>query len=142
LEWDSDDEEWNRGLDPETDKDILETPRNRRYKEEDIEWVIQRLGEKLTYQEQQFAQHVDNIKDEVRMERRLSATTLGEDSFEDGSLESALLTLPEKQLMALSDLDETYSGEMPAHEFAAAIKDIPGLTEEQVRMVLNRDRSE
>lgn len=142
LEWDSDDEEWTRGLDPETDTAILNTPRERRYNEEDIEWVLEKLDDKLKYQEQQFAQDVETIKQEVRTERRLSAATSVEEDFAEGSLEAALLALPEKELMALSDLDETYTADMPAYEFAAAIKEIPGLTEEQIRIVLTRDRSE
>lgn len=142
VEWDSDDEEWTRGLDPETDAAILNTPRESRYSEEDIEWVIEKLGEKLTFQEQQFAQDVDLIKQEARAERRLSAATPDAESFAEGSLEAALLALSEKELMRLSDLDETYAADMPAHEFAAARKDIPGLSEEQIRMVLSRDRSD
>jgi hypothetical protein len=142
VEWDSDDEEWNRGLDPETDAGILNTPRERRYSEGDIDWVLEKLDGKLKYQEQQFAQDVETIKQEARSERRLSAATPEEENFAGGSLEAALLALSETELMALSDLDETYTAAMPDYEFAAAIKQIPGLTEEQIRMVLTRDRTE
>lgn len=142
LQWDSDDEEWNRGLDPETDKEILATPPNRRYNEEDIGWVLEKLDEKLKYQEQQFAQDIDNMKDEIRLQKRLSAESKEEEVFADDSLEAALLNLSDKQLVALSDLDENFTESMPTHEFEAAMRDIPGLTEEQIRMVLNRDRED
>ena len=144
---DSDDEEWKRGLDPETDTEILETPREYRYKEDDIDWILTKFDDKLTFLKQQFAQDVDVIKEEVKAEVRKNARSHPErsdvpDEVAEGSLEAALLALPEKQLMALSDLEESYEpGKLADFEFAAAIKEIPGLTEEQIMMVLNRDRS-
>lgn len=142
LDWDSDDEEWKRGLDPETDNAILNTPRDRRYNESDIEWVLEKLDDKLKYQEQQFAQDVESLKQETKAQRRLGAETPEQEEFDEGSLEAALFALSEKELMALTDLDETYSADMPAHEFAVAVKEIPGLTEEQIRMILTRNRDE
>jgi hypothetical protein len=148
---DSDDEEWKRGLDPETDTEILETPREFRYKEDDIEWILTRLDDKMNFLNQQFAHDVDVIKEETKAELRNNArllqadgsdTSVIQDEVAEGSLEAALLALPEKQLLALSDLEETYEpGKLSDDELAAAMKEIPGLSEDQILMILNRDRS-
>jgi hypothetical protein len=155
---DPDDEEWARGLDPETDNAILQTPREFRYSEEDIDWVLAKLNDKLQFFSQQFAQDVEIIKEEFKMDLRQKAaatseqqsssegqstgTTTQMDVVPEGSFEAALLALPEKQLLALSDLEESYEpGSMADYELAAAIKEIPGLTEEQIMFILNRDRT-
>jgi hypothetical protein len=151
---DSDDEEWARGLDPETDTVILQTPREFRYNEDDVDWVLDKLNDKVKFLKQQFAQDVEVIKEEMKMElRKLSAaeqrsSVKGQgietqaDFIQEESLEAALLALPEQQLMALSDLEESYEpGKMADYELAAAMKDIPGLTEEQIMVILTRDRS-
>jgi hypothetical protein len=150
---DSDHEEWVRGLDPETDMEVIETPREHRYKEDDIDWILNKLDDKMKFLNQQFAQDVEIIKEEMKSElRKKSAAQQAPEAAGDhsgsqnetieGTLETALLALPEKQLMALSDLEETYEpGKMPDYELAAAIKEIPGLTEEQIMMILTRDRS-
>ena len=151
---DSDDEEWVRGLDPETDSEILNTPREYRYNEDDIEWVANKMNDKLTFLNQQFAQDVEVIKEEMKMDLRRKAaadlTQTGEqlsavsqnNLIPEGSLEAALMALPEDQLMALSDLEESYAPDrMADFELEAAMKEIPGLTKEQIMFILNRDRS-
>ena len=149
---DSDDDEWARGLDPETDNDILQTPREYRYDEDDVEWVLRKMNDKVLFLNQQFAQDVEIIKEEMKMELRKLVTASGKEASAseeqgigatlEGSLEAALLALPEQQLLVLSDLEELYQpGKMADYELAAAIKEIPGLTEEQIMFILNRDRS-
>lgn len=44
--------EWEEGLDPETEGDILSTPRERRYTEEDVDWIIGKLEEKISIREE------------------------------------------------------------------------------------------
>jgi hypothetical protein len=151
---DSDDEEWGRGLDPETDSVVLETPREFRYNEGDVDWVLGKLNDKMMFLQQQFAQDVEVIKEEMKMDLRKLAAAEPQSSSEgrgigsqtdiiqDGSIEAALLALPEQQLMALSDLEESYEpGKMADYELATAMKEIPGLTEEQIMFILTRDRS-
>ena len=156
-EHDSDDEEWDRGLDPETDIGILQTPREYRYSEDDVDWVIRKMNEKVKFLNQQFTQDVEVIKEEMKMElRKVAATTANDtssaeeqvrgsaqaDAIAEESLEAALLALPEKQLLALSDLEELYEpGKMAGYELTEAMKEIPGLSEEQIMFILNRDRS-
>jgi hypothetical protein len=64
--WDSDDEEWVKGLDPETDADIINTPRELRYREEDVEWVIEQLENKAS----QIQSHVRNNLSVMQQELR------------------------------------------------------------------------
>lgn len=156
-EHDSDDEEWDRGLDPETDIGVLQTPREYRYSEDDVDWVLRKMNDKVKFLKQQFTQDVEVIKEEMKMElRRMVTATANDaspteeqvrgptqaDAISEESLEAALLALPESQLLALSDLEESYEpGKMADYELAAAMKEIPGLTEEQIMFILNRDRS-
>lgn len=44
--WDSDDEDWEKGLDEDLDKDLLAVPREFRYKDEDLDAVIEDLEAK------------------------------------------------------------------------------------------------
>ena len=46
---DEDDIEWSKGLDPVKDADLLKTPREMRYSEDDIEWVLSKLEEKIQH---------------------------------------------------------------------------------------------
>lgn len=143
LQWDSDEEEWNRGLNPETDAHIINTPRDRRYSVDDIDWVLGKLKGKVNYLNEQFAADMGQLKQEAQAELRSKAAASGTPfSIPEGSLEEALLQLPEMELLALSDLDEIYTADMPAIEFEEHLKKMPGLTEEQVRTILNRDKNE
>jgi hypothetical protein len=138
-EWDSDEEEWNKGLDPQEDAKILNTPRERRYKEDDIAWVVETLEGKIKHLEQQFSQDVEGLKQAAKSEIRASEDEREE--AEEGSLEAALFALTDKELYALTDLDERYTEDMSPEEFAAAAEGIPGLTEDQVKSVVSRERS-
>jgi hypothetical protein len=44
--WDSDDEDWEKGLDEDLDKDLLAVPRDFRYRDEDLDKVIEDLEAK------------------------------------------------------------------------------------------------
>lgn len=141
LEWDSDEEDWNKGLDPVADSSIINTPREQRYKEEDIDWVVENLEGKVRHLEQQFRQDVESLKQVAKSELRASSEG-GGDGIEEGSLESALLALSEVELSALADLDDLYTDDMSAEEFSAAAETIPGLTEEQLKAVVSRDHDD
>lgn len=138
-EWDDEDDGWKKGLDPVADAEILNTPRERRYKEEDLEWVLNQLEGKVRHLEQQFGQEVESIKQTMDAELRSKAKT-GE-TMEESSLEAALMSLSEKDLLALSDLDDRFEEGMTDEELSAAVKEINGLTEEQVKSMILRDRS-
>lgn len=134
-DWDSDDEEWKKGLDPVIDQRILETPRQNRFSEDDIDWVLTQLDGKIMHFEQQFKQDIEDMKRRIKTE----LTTSNLDEVESiGELEKSLLSLSEEQLMMLSDLDEHHSELSPA-EFQERV-DAIGLTAEQIAEILGRDR--
>jgi len=54
--WDSDDEDWEKGLDEDLDKDLLAVPREFRYKDEDLDKVIEDLEAKA----RSMQSHVQN----------------------------------------------------------------------------------
>ena len=64
--WDSDDEEWFKGLDPDRDADMMKVPREYRYREEDIDWLIQKLETKAS----QMQSHVNTTIESMEMETR------------------------------------------------------------------------
>ena len=137
IEWDSDEEEWNHGLDPEADKEILNTPRERRYSEDDIDWVLGELEGKVQHLEQQFSQDMEGLKQSMKAE--LQADSSGA-AAEPNDLEQAILALSAEELMLLSDLDESHESMSPG-EFAEAIQNI-NLSEDQIKFILQRDRSD
>ena len=65
-DWDSDDEEWVKGLDPEADADIINIPRELRYKEEDIEWVIEQLEKKSDQVQSNVRNSLGAVQQELR----------------------------------------------------------------------------
>lgn len=138
--YDSDEEEWFKGLDPEKDKDIMDIPAERRYTEDDFAFVVDKLENKVEFLQQEFKLEVDTLKQEILTTKRMSADSPEEETIEEGSVEAAFLALSEQELIALSDLDDAYTPDMPKEEFEKYMKEIPGMTEEQVMMVLKRDR--
>ena len=136
IDWDEDEVEWKKGLDPVADADILNTPRELRYSEDDIEWVASRLEDQLKHLEQQFSQDVESLKQTAASEVRLE-TSEDEPLFEEGSLDAAIMALSEKEIMALSDLQDRFTDGIPIEELlAAAAEEVPGLSEDQARIVI------
>ena len=65
-DWDSDDEEWAKGLDPEKDEDILNVPRELRYREEDIDSVIESLEKKAQIMQSHVQNTIQTMEQEAR----------------------------------------------------------------------------
>lgn len=135
-DWDSDDEEWEQGLDPVEDADIINTPPERRYSEEDIRWVIGQLEQKMQYLESQMTRDIDSDRQRLR--------TQGDDESktkEERELQELLLSLTDEQMMALVEVDSQNLESMPPNELSEALGKVPGLSEEQVKRVLELDGS-
>lgn len=149
LDWDSDDEEWAKGLDPELQKDIINIPREIRYREEDIDWVIQKLEAKAKGMESHVRNAVSSMEQELRSrnERRGSIDDK-EEASEDGAIlddstrgmlvragadpdkyERILQSLSEDQLLSLFALEAEQSA--GTEEKEALFNRIPDLSEEQ-----------
>ena len=141
-QWDPDEEEWFKGLSPDSpeDEEIRNTPPARRYKEEDIEWVLEKLGAEQTFLEQQFGAEMEALQQNMRSELEEKA---GDGSIPEDELQTILLSMSDKELIALSDLDDAYaaaSGDMSAVEFSRKATKIPSLSEDQLRVLMERDR--
>jgi hypothetical protein len=132
--WDSDDEEWVQGLDPDADEEIINTPREHRYSEADIDWVLTKLEGKVKHHEKQLSFDIELLKQHAKPGFQPSGQAIASDD-----LEAALLSLSDKELLLLSDLDDTHE-QMSPDEFSDTVKAI-GLTEDQVSFILRRDRS-
>ena len=127
-DWDPDDEEWMKGLDPEKDADLINTPRELRYREEDIEWVAEQLKGKVE-QIQRNLRNIVNVMQQdsrPRKERReLESLEVAGDRTEESDpllddptleklaeagvdaeeLESFVSSLSEEQLFSLLQMD-------------------------------------
>ncbi len=81
--WDSDDEEWEKGLDKDLDKDLMAVPREFRYRDEDLDQVIEDLEAKA----RTMQSHVQNTIKTMEQEAlsRLDRTEEGDIGAEDGS---------------------------------------------------------
>ena len=127
FDWDSDDEEWEKGLDPVMDADILSTPKQYRYRQEEIDFVIAELEKKATTMGSHLKNSIQTMEQEKRsrMERQESETSSekekeGDDDavFFDAATSSQLLaagadvnkfeillkTLTEEQLLSIFSL--------------------------------------
>jgi hypothetical protein len=150
LDWDSDDEEWAKGLDPELDQEIINIPREIRYREEDFDWVIQRLEAKSQSMENHVRNTVSSMEQELRSRKeRRGNVEDRDDSVETEKMldertcdllrgagadpnkyETLLQSLSEEQLFSLFALEaEKSTGEREKQDM---FKKIPDLTEEQL----------
>lgn len=145
LEWDWQEEEWKKGLDPVADAALLNIPREERYTEEDIEWVASQLDAKVKHLEQQLKYDLDNLRHSLASGSAKGRGKSSDESLTEGgsSLEAALLALSDRELLELSDLDDRYSeGTMTEQEIRdAATESIKGLSQDQVWALLQRDRT-
>jgi hypothetical protein len=65
-DWDSDDEEWEKGLDQDLDSQVLNVPREFRYREQDIDFVIQQLEQKAAVMQSHVRNTVQTMEQEAR----------------------------------------------------------------------------
>eukprot|EP00429_Kryptoperidinium_foliaceum_P004763 CAMPEP_0176011202 /NCGR_PEP_ID=MMETSP0120_2-20121206/5164_1 /TAXON_ID=160619 /ORGANISM="Kryptoperidinium foliaceum, Strain CCMP 1326" /LENGTH=581 /DNA_ID=CAMNT_0017344061 /DNA_START=74 /DNA_END=1815 /DNA_ORIENTATION=+ len=145
-DWDSDDEEWVKGLDPDIDSELIEMPRELRYREEDIDWVIESLETKARNMENHVRNSVNSMEQELRSRKERRGSVEAES--DDGSIldqatreklsaagadadkyEKLLQSLSHDQLLSLFALgadqrSDSMEGEHP-------FQSIPGLSDEQ-----------
>ena len=143
AERDADDDEWEKGLNPVTDELLLKIPRDKRYTPEEIEWVIEQMEHKLDHHTEQLKQDISVLQVDLSggLGAEVPKAEDGEPEDAEAALEAALATMPEDQLLKLSDLDDVYSPDMPATELEEGISGITSLSRDQILMVLGRDRT-
>lgn len=150
LDWDSDDEEWSKRLDPELDKEIINMPREMRFRDEDIDWVIQKLEAKAQSMENHVRNSVNSMEQELRSRKERSGSVedqadkvetvamldenirrlLSDAGADPDKYETLLQSLSEEQLLSLFALEaekRTDGGEQQE-----LFKKIPNLSEEQL----------
>lgn len=141
LQWDSDDEEWEKGLDPEGDEDIKATHPELRYSAEDVDWVIEQLEGKARHFERQTDRDLDALKQKTRYQLEMEKEKAGEGPLSEDDVYAKLLSLSNEELIVLSDLDEAFTTMSP-EEFSVASKAITSLTESEVRTILDQHQAE
>lgn len=134
--WDSDDEEWETGLDPIEDAALLGTPPEQRYTEEDIRWVIGQLNSNSEYLQSQMSREVDSSRQRLLAQRDISQETAEEKRFQD-----SLMSLTNEQVLALVELDSQNLQEMSPDELSESLSKVPGLNEELVKTILELEDS-
>jgi len=133
-DWDSDDEEWEKGLDPVEEADIIDTPSEYRFAEDDIRWVISQLELRSEYLQSQITREMDSTRQRLRTQRRVEAETA-----EESTLNDLLLSLTDKQMIALVEVDSQDLHAMSSNELSEALSKVSGLEEGQVKRILGLD---
>jgi len=143
-DWDSDDEEWEKGLDPQQDSDVLAVPRELRYRAEDIDWVVKELDSKaakslshirnaMTSMEQEARSRLDRDGNRIDSSSSFFNETTSKKIQRAGAdvakFERLMSTFSGKQLLALFSLEietkDIASG-------AATFEGVPGLSQDQI----------
>lgn len=149
-DWDSDDEDWAKGLDPDLDSEIINLPRESRFREEDIEWVIESLENKAKSMENHVRNTVNSMEQEVRSRKDRRGSEETSEEVEGGPIldeetckmltgagadaekyEKLLQSLSEDQLLALFAL-EAERNVGSDEEGANLFEKIPNLSKEQL----------
>lgn len=147
-DWDSDDEEWMKGLDPELDSKLVNMPREYRYREEDIDWVIEKLEQKAKSMENHVRNTVSSMEQELRSRRErrdaesvdegenttmldeLTRQKLATAGADTEKFEKVMQSLSEEQLLSLFALG-AQRGESSSDDLTTMFDLVPGLTAEQ-----------
>ena len=133
-DWDSDNEEWEKGLDPVEDAEILKTPPERRYTEEDLRWVVSQLELRSEYLHSQMTREIDSTRQRLRTQRDVENETPEQKSMQD-----LLISLSDEQMLALVEVDSQDLHAMSPDELSEALGKVPGLEEDQVKRILELD---
>jgi hypothetical protein len=159
---DDEDRAWEEGLDPQTDSDLLNTPRGRRFNEEDIDWMIKTIEKKIASLEEimriEAANQGSAVKDEIEeafgqnIVKTKQVDEFGREytSYEvmgDGQNEnllkdhdtSVLNTLKPEQIDAIVALESDVT--RTAEEVRTALKKVPGLSDEQIQLLVDLEMS-
>ena len=142
------------------DSEILNAPREYRYREEDIDWVISKLERKAQSMDNHVRNTIGSMEQEMRSRRDRRSEEETEDS-ESGPMldeetraklssagadadkyESLLQSLSDEQLLSLFAMEAAEKGETVAAEgsLEASFEEIPGLTEEQRSGLVEMER--
>jgi hypothetical protein len=150
------DQAWEEGLDPQTDADLLNTPRDQRFNDDDVEWMIESIEKKISSLEEIMKLELANNTSSVEkneLENALGSKTVktikvDERGREYSSYEvfngeeeamSIIDTLSAEQIQAIEDLGSEES--TTEEEVKSALSKVPGLSDEQVQSLVNLEMS-
>mmetsp|Transcript_20583 Transcript_20583/g.56821 ORF Transcript_20583/g.56821 Transcript_20583/m.56821 type:complete len:642 (+) Transcript_20583:2-1927(+) len=154
---DEQDTRWTKGLDPDNEEDrkILEnTDPLHRYTDEDVDWVKEQMRAQVEYEDSILRMEVETMQQTnlARLEESMGGSVVDRDlkpnstteaSTVEQELEQLVFSMPYEEVMALSDVDDRYvesGGDMSEEEIAEAAEEIPSLTVDQLKSLLQRDR--
>jgi hypothetical protein len=166
-DYDSDDEAWQKGLNSEVDADIISTPRDKRFTEEDIAWVMQELEKNINEEKKLLRFELANAmhdsvskKEGEKLERELKLAGKESGGKEDvevvqgkgdselrslgvnvDQLNSVLESLTEEQMFSFLSMEELESNDLSQDEISNALKTVPGLTDEQIEKIVQLEAS-
>jgi hypothetical protein len=155
---DEDDIAWEEGLDPQKDADLLNTPRDERFNESDIEWLIESIEKKiaglneiirLESASEDSPGSGSSSDDDV--ERALGVKTIKSKNVDEHGREftsyevigddnmSVLDSLNAEQITAIGAL-ENEDCKTP-EEVKNALSKVPGLTDDQIQSLVDLEMS-
>ncbi|GFH55388.1 hypothetical protein CTEN210_11864 [Chaetoceros tenuissimus] len=162
---DATDTEWEEGLDPNSDAELLDTPRDKRFTDDDVEWMIEHLEKKIASIEELMKLEAAEKKsamvgngDEVAS--ALGANTVKSTKVDDKGREytsyevmddtspgnisssidmSALDSLTEEQMEAIEALASEPND--TEEDIKNALTKVPGLSEEQIEQLVQLEMS-
>ncbi|KAL3945069.1 MAG: hypothetical protein SGBAC_000860 [Bacillariaceae sp.] len=145
--WDSDDEEWFKGLDPDRDAEMMKIPREYRYREEDVDWLIQKLETKASQMQSHVNSTIESMEMETRSRMDDSSKVPEADSppfFDDVAVaklksvggdvdrfEKLMASLSKDQMLSLFGLEATRR-KSKDEEAGSPFDAVSGLTSEQI----------
>ena len=152
---DEEDQAWEEGLDPQGDADLFDTPRDQRFNDDDVEWMIKSIEKKIASLEEIMRLEKSNEKplpekDEIENalgSKTVKATKVDERGREYSSYEvidntqamSVLQTLSAEQMQAIEALGSEKSN--TAKEVKSALSKVPGLSDDQVQSLVELEMS-
>jgi hypothetical protein len=160
VPYDSDDEQWikDRELDPGDDPDMVKMPYGLQYNEEDIDWVVSQLEQKVSQLNEQLRVEVRNAHKEAQalQERgagKADTEDLGDSSPQTGTevdmalkeagidverYEAVLASLTSEQMTELITMEDS-GFSMPLDEVKRRLEIIPGLTDDQIDVMMEAE---
>lgn len=161
------DEKWEEGLDPVADAELLATPREERYTEEDLDWVVERLEKRAGDLEDELEFEIATMRQELqaRLEtgeggkstRTTTATTeeQGPYTIESGGtvhdvsalgvdvneLNELFASLNEEQVLELHAIETKMDKAADTEERRKLLSTIPGLSEKQMDSIIQIEES-
>jgi hypothetical protein len=159
---DEQDRSWEEGLDPQADSDLIGTPRTRRFTEEDIDWMIKSIEQKIAKLEELMKIEASNqgveVKDEIEEalgqniiktkkidehgREYTSYEVIDDDKFDEVLKDqdtSVLDSLNPEQIEAIEALESETTN--TAEEVRMALRKVPGLSDEQIQLLVDIEMS-